>query len=338
MSDHDQIQAPAAERPDMGPPATHCGEPSPNPAITGEIRYGGATPPPCSTNVHGEIEKLPSGAEATHWFVEANGVTWHFVTAGDPAHPPVIFLHGLPESWYSWHHQISALSDDYYAIALDQMGYGQSDKRLNLDYTNPAMAAKLTALLDKIGVERFHLVGHDRGSVTADHLTAVDGMQERILHYVRMQQSANEPHGEPRPPHAVFATEAGIAMFKSEMAAVWPFKAASGFVAADLADEEVERITYEFHYEGVAEAVSKYFQTTNFDVELAERHDKLFKTMSMPVLFLQGKHDKGQHPEEYANTAEFVANGKVRFVDAGHFLHLEKPDEVAKAIREFLSE
>lgn len=73
------------------------------------------------------------------------------------------------------------------------------------------MAVETAAL----GVDRFNIVAHDRGAATADHLTSVESLKGRILRYVRMQQSFNEPCGEPRPPHALFATKLGEGNFKS---------------------------------------------------------------------------------------------------------------------------
>ncbi|MEM9730804.1 MAG: alpha/beta hydrolase, partial [Myxococcota bacterium] len=95
---------------------------------------------------------------------------------------------------------------------------------------------------------------------------------------------------------------------------------------------------YEFKFEGTAEAVSKYFATTNFDVELHDRHKRLFKYMTMPVLFLQGMHDPGQQPSEYARVHETVPTGRVEFIDAGHFFHLEQPEQTNEAILKFLRE
>ncbi|MEL7043091.1 MAG: alpha/beta hydrolase [Pseudomonadota bacterium] len=321
----------------FGRPATHRGSPAENPQLTSDIRYVGTALPPFSSNVHGEIEVLENGVEAAHWFVEADGVTWHFVSAGNPENEPLLFLHGLPESWYAFHHQMAALSEDYYVLSFDSLGYGQSDKRLTLDYSNPALAKKFKALLDKLNIDQFRIVAHDRGSVLVDYLTELDGMQERILHYVRMQQSANEPHGEPKPPHKMFASKMGVKMFRSH-AAFWPYQKASGFVREDVSEDELERAKHEFHVEGIAEAVSQYFQSTNFDLELADRHERLFKTMSMPVLFLQGKYDPGQHPSEYENTADFVENGRVQFLEAAHFPHIENPDAVTRAIRDFIAD
>lgn len=320
----------------FGRPATHRGAAVENPRLASEILYEGASPPLFSSNVHGEIEVLNGGVDATHWFVEADGVTWHFVSAGNPEKQPLLFLHGLPESWYAFHHQMAALSEDYYVISFDSLGYGQSDKRLTLDYSNPALAQKFKALLDHIGIGQFDIVAHDRGSVLVDYLTALDGMQGRIAHYVRMQQSANEPHGEPKPPHKMFASKMGVKMFRSD-AAFWPYQKVSGFVCEDVSKDELDRAKHEFHVEGVAEAVSRYFQSTNFDLELADRHERLFKTMSMPVLFLQGRYDPGQHPAEYENTPDFVENGRVQFLEAAHFPHIETPDAVTEAIRDFIA-
>ena len=70
---------------------------------------------PVATNVRhhdGEIETLWTGATVTHRFVEACGLRWHAATAGDPTNQDVVvFLHGFPESWFAWHHQLGALAD-----------------------------------------------------------------------------------------------------------------------------------------------------------------------------------------------------------------------------------
>ena len=316
------------------PRNTHRGRPSPNPKCASETRYPGATPPPFSSNVHGEVERLPggSGVEVTHWFVEAAKVVFHLVTAGNPERETILFLHGLPESWYAWHQQIADLAQDYHVVAVDMKGYGQSDKRLELDYRASTMAAEIAALMDVLGIERFNMVSHDRGVIITDHLPAVHGMQERILRYVRMQQSANEQHGKPIPPHKMFGSRLGTRLFSS---AGFPrnIYAHRGYCTVPLSEEELNRIDFEVKVEGVAPAVSKYFRTTSFEEERADRLRCLFKHMNMPLLFLQGRHDPGQHPEEYERSAEFVREGYVRVVDAGHFLHLGRPELVNEAIR-----
>ncbi|MEO0476774.1 MAG: alpha/beta hydrolase [Planctomycetota bacterium] len=322
-----------------GPRQTHCGEVR-GPVPGNRSPYAPATPPPCSFNRHGETEFL-EGVEMMHHFVEADGVKWHFVTAGDRSNPPLLFIHGLPESWFGFHHQVAALSDDYYCIAVDMIGYGQSDKRLTLDLSFPGMAKSLTALLELLGVDSFYLVTHDRGSVVGDNLTAVPGMEQRIQRWVRMQQSANEPHGYPRPPHGLFGSDAGVEMFSRQAMINFNYDPAGGYVGKEIPTHLVDRIAHEWLVEGVAEAVRANFQTSNFDIELEERmrDGGLKDTMTMPILFLQGALDPGQKPEEYKDTAEVFGNPEnivVMLEGASHFTATEQPELVSLYIRLFI--
>ena len=314
-------------------PESHAGRATVCPKLVEEYRYPPTEPPPNTANLHGEIELLADGTPATHWYAEAAGVTWHFVTAGNPDNTPILMLHGLPESWWAFHHQIADLSRDHYVIALDCKGYGQSDKRLDLDYSAAGMAAETVELLDTLGVDKFLVVAHDRGAIIADHMTAVASTKGRFLGYVRMQQSFNEPHGEPRPPHEMFATRIGEANFsyKNLIDVIY-----NKVMPAGLAPTTLERLNYEFKFKGVAQSVRRYFQSNNFDLEYKDRHERLFDCMTMPILILQGRYDPGQHPEEYANSAKFAADLRVEFVDASHFSHIENPTAVNLAIRRFL--
>ncbi len=316
-------------------PDSHPGRATVRPKMTDDVRYPETTPPPNTANLHGEIEILEDGTQATHWYARAAEVTWHFVTAGDPSGTPVLMLHGLPESWWAFHHQIADLSRDHYVIALDCKGYGQSDKRLDLDYSASAMAAETAELLDTLGVDKFIVIAHDRGVIIADHMTAVASLKGRILRYVRMQQSFNEPHGEPRPPHEMFATRMGEGNFayKNLIDVVYNKVMPSGLNPTTL-----KRLDYEFKFEGVAQAVRCYFQSNNFDIEHKDRHETLFAHMTMPMLILQGRYDHGQHPEEYAKSADFATDLRVEFVVASHFCHIENPIAVYVAIRRFLGD
>ncbi len=305
--------------------------------VTSERRYPAPTTFPLGAeNAHGEIEMI-GGVAATHWYVEAEDITWHFVTTGDPSKEPLVLIHGFPESWYTFHHQLRDLSDQFYCIAVDVLGHGQSDKRLDLDYRYASIAVALKGMLDALGIARFNLAGHDRGSVIADHLLNAEGMEQRVLRYVRMQQSANEPHGDPTPPHQVFAQP----WFPSLMR--WTgfprlAYATSAYCVENISAEVLNRLDYECKYKGIAEAAPRQFDHTSLEQELADRHDFLFDRMTMPVLFLQGKRDPGQHPEEYTHTPDFVTNGRVQFIDGNHFFQLGAPAATTAAMRAFLSE
>lgn len=111
-----------------------------------------------------EIDSVVEHAEA-----QLSEVRLHYVEAGDPDGDLVILLHGFPEFWYSWRHQIAALSSaGYHVVAPDQRGYNTSDKPPNIsDYETPRMAKDVAELLDHFGVEKAYIVGHDWGAMVA---------------------------------------------------------------------------------------------------------------------------------------------------------------------------
>ncbi len=93
-----------------------------------------------------------------------------------------MFLHGVPDSWFQWHHAMAELSATHRCIAIDLKGYGQSGKRTG-DYRQKGVAEQLRALLDQLGVGRFSLITHDRGTPPGDYLVAALG--ERVIRYGR---------------------------------------------------------------------------------------------------------------------------------------------------------
>ena len=108
-------------------------------------------------------------AEVTHRLVHANGLRLHIAEAGPQDGPCVIMLHGFPESWYSWRHQLHALGDaGYRVIAPDQRGYGQTDAPADVEsYTQIHLVGDLVALLDALDIARATVVGHDWGGPVA---------------------------------------------------------------------------------------------------------------------------------------------------------------------------
>jgi pimeloyl-ACP methyl ester carboxylesterase len=102
----------------------------------------------------------------------ANGIELHATIAG-PAHGPlVILLHGFPEFWYGWRHQIGPLAAAGLRLtAPDQRGYNLSDKPAGIAaYRVDNLADDVLGLADALGCKRFAVVGHDWGGVVAWHL------------------------------------------------------------------------------------------------------------------------------------------------------------------------
>ena len=99
--------------------------------------------------------------------IETNGIRLRVALAG--AGPLVMLIHGFPESWYSWRHQIPALADAGYRVAApDVRGYGGSDKPLAIDaYSLKTISADIGGLITALGAERAIVVGHDWGAPIA---------------------------------------------------------------------------------------------------------------------------------------------------------------------------
>jgi pimeloyl-ACP methyl ester carboxylesterase len=109
-----------------------------------------------------------------HHRVPTNGLQLHVVQCGPLDGPLVILLHGFPEFWYAWRHQIPALAAAGFRVWVpDQRGYNLSDKPGRVrDYTIDALAADIIGLLDAAGRPTAAVVGHDWGAAVAWHLAA----------------------------------------------------------------------------------------------------------------------------------------------------------------------
>ena len=107
--------------------------------------------------------------EIKHHFVKTNNIRMHVAEQGEG--PLVLLVHGFPESWYSWKHQLAALAAaGYRAVAMDQRGYGQTDKPEAVEaYNIFQLAGDLVGLVQALGEEQAIIVGHDWGSPVTWH-------------------------------------------------------------------------------------------------------------------------------------------------------------------------
>ena len=106
-------------------------------------------------------------AELEHRAVTTNGIRLHCVVAGSG--PLVVLLHGFPEFWYSWRHQIPALVAAGFRVAApDLRGYNESDKPEGVEaYRMSELVADVAGLIRALGEERAVIVGHDWGGALA---------------------------------------------------------------------------------------------------------------------------------------------------------------------------
>jgi pimeloyl-ACP methyl ester carboxylesterase len=123
-------------------------------------------------------------------FLDARGIRLHAADAGREDGPLVILLHGFPEFWYGWRHQIGPLAEaGYRVLAPDQRGYNTSDKPAGVaSYALDRLAEDVVGLIDALGRPKATVVGHDWGGIVAWWLA--------LRHPDRLERVAvlNAPH------------------------------------------------------------------------------------------------------------------------------------------------
>lgn len=289
-------------------------------------------------NHDGELERL-GATTVMHRFVDAPGdsetVRWHLVEAGDPSAPTVVFLHGVPDSWWQWHYAIESLAGQYHCLAIDLKGYGQSDKRTG-DYRQAGVANQLLSLLDTIGVDEFALVTHDRGTPPGDHLVSLAG--DRVFAYARGQQHLWHLHPSLHPQEQMFTSPDVAGLLADPRRFVGT--AYTWLTTRPVAASDIVRTIEEFGHPGISTAVPRYFHSSSFRQEWIDRRTRLIPSWRAPVLILQGAHDPLQ-PNEFYTDPEIVgmlpAGSGVHLFDTGHFWPFEAPQDTVDVTRAFLA-
>src|SRR5690349_23532236 len=135
-------------------------------------------PVPEGRGTVGSAPNLPAGFTDlfSSRYVDVGELRLHAVVGG--AGPPLLLVHGWPETWYAWRLMMPALAEDFEVIAVDQRGMGLTDKPRD-GYDTATVANDLVALMDALGHQRFAMVGCDTGlligyALAADHPDRVD--------------------------------------------------------------------------------------------------------------------------------------------------------------------
>ena len=283
----------------------------------------------------GDAEPLVPGA--VHRFATVDGELWHWVEAGSG--PPLVALHGFPESWYAWSELIETMAFDFRVLAVDLKGAGLSSTS-DGDYSVAAVADELAALLEQIDVDRFYLVGHDWGGMVGARLAGEH--PQRIIAYAHVSAPVERYDLSRMPdlrdlhddPESATALMLNAELFVQRMLGL---TVAGGIDA--LSAQRVQRHVDSFGRGDVRAATARYFR----DLELEEgwrlgaRSRADWSRMSFPVLVVAGGGDLMVPLEEYLEL-QVRAPGleRVAVIDgAGHYPHEEQPLEVIDVLQEF---
>ena len=283
----------------------------------------------------GDPEPLVPGA--VHRFETVGEERWHWVESGSG--PPLVVLHGFPESWYAWSELVETMASDFRVLAVDLKGAGLSST-VDGDYSVAAMADELAALLEQIGVDRFYLAGHDWGGLVGARLAGEH--PQRIIAYAHVSAPVERYDLSRMPdlrdlyndPESATALMLNAELFVKRMLGL----TVAGGVEA-LSAQRVQHHIDSFGRGDVRAAMARYFRDLDLDEgwRLGRRARADWSRMSFPVLVLAGGRDLMVPLEEYLGVRGRAPGlERVAVIDgAGHYPHEERPLEVIDILQEF---
>ena len=284
----------------------------------------------------------------------STGVDLDVAIVGDPANPPIILLHGFPESHRTWRHQIPDLARDHYVIAPDQRGYARSSKPEGVEnYKADKIIADLLALADALEVQQFTLVGHDWGGAIA--WGAAITQPHRVTRLVilnaphpRVFQKSLYDDREQRKASQYVNTFRSTTLDQGMTGSALEHFFASGFaqhVVGGIAGEEKAIYMDQWGQPGAMTAMLNWYRASGFDVPKPDEDvprpaelDTPFPPVTQPTLVIWGMQDKALLPVQVDGLPPYVPNlSVVKIEDGGHFIPWEKPEAVNRALRGWLS-
>jgi haloacetate dehalogenase len=286
------------------------------------------------------------------------GFTLHHVDAGEAtirariggSGPPLLLLHGNPQTHVMWHKIAPQLAEDFTVVAADLRGYGESSKPAttpdHAPYSKRAMARDQVALMRYFGFERFAVVGHDRGGRCAyrmalDHPETVERLAvldilPTLEHYRRTDQTFAMTYWHwfflPQPyplPEKLIGGDPEWFFQRN-----WP---AASEPPAFFSPEAIADYWKAFRDPSTVHAICEDYRAgATIDCEL-DAADFARRRITCPLLVLWAA--KGILPRCYDTLAvwrDWADDVTGREIDSGHYMPEEKPEETLAALREFL--
>ncbi|HJV11312.1 MAG TPA: alpha/beta hydrolase [Burkholderiales bacterium] len=274
--------------------------------------------------------------------IRASGATINLKVGGDG--PPLLLLHGYPQTHAMWHKVAPALARDYTVVCADLRGYGDSSKPRGVpghaNYSKRAMALDMVEVMEALGFVQFHLVGHDRGGRVAHRLARDHGKRVRTLTVLdisptlKMYESTNMQFAKayyhwffliqeaPLPEKMLKGVGPGYILMRLG-------RGKSGIKVFDTRALAEYQRCFDPH-----STCEDYRAAATIDLV----HDRKSRgKIAMPVLALWGR--QGVIAALFnclADWREVAADVRGRALQCGHFIPEEKPKELVDELRMFL--
>ncbi len=286
--------------------------------------------------------ELAGGVDLRDCNADVGGVRLHYVEAGEG--PLVVLLHGFPEFWYSWRHQIPALAAaGFRVVAPDMRGYNLSEKPRGWRLYDAALLADdIAGLIRSLGGERAHLVGHDWGAGVAyatamRHPEAVGRLavlncphQARMLEGFRTLKQLRKSwyiflFQIPRLPESRLSRE-DFSLLRRVLRTDSP----TGFT-----EEDLERYAEAWAQPGALTAMLNYYRAAlrQSPRSAAAR----LEPIEAPTLVIWGLRDRALGSELAEPPARLVPNARIEWIpEATHWVQHDAPERVNELLIEFL--
>jgi non-heme chloroperoxidase len=267
----------------------------------------------------------PGPASADPRFADvrlSTGVRLRYLEQGNPAGRPVILLHGLTDSWFSFSRVLPGISNAHRVFALDLRGHGDSD-RPAAGYAPREMAADVIAFMDALGIRRATLLGHSMGSFVAQQ--AALAAPERIAGLVLIGSAT--------------AVRNRVTLELREAMASLPDTVPADFAMEFQASTVHQSVPEDFMIRVVAESrkvPARVWRAALAGLLETERFSGLGRSR-IPSLLIWGDRDGlFSRLEQQALVAALpIASLKV-YRETGHAPHWERPEEVVRDLERFL--
>ena len=264
-----------------------------------------------------------------HRTIPTNGVELHVALAGSEDGIPVFLLHGFPDAWFGWEKQLPALAEaGFRVIVPDQRGYNLSSKPGGISsYRMDTLAADILGLADHLGLDRFHLAGHDFGAAVSWHIAA------RHPERLRRLAIANVPHPAVmvqtlRRSPAQLLKSWYMFFFQIPRLPEWSlqradFQTMAAALSDVLTEADLDRYRSAWAQPGAITAMLNWYRAA---LRFPGKSDPAGR-ISTPTLILWGKKDRFLGFELVAPTLKLCDDARLEtFPDASHWVLQERPE------------
>lgn len=282
----------------------------------------------------------------SHEEVETNGVRLHCVAQGEG--DLVVLLHGFPESWYSWRHQIPVLAKRFLVVAPDMRGYNLSEKPEGVSsYDVSQLTADVRGLIEAFGAKKARVLGHDWGGAVAWMLaiTQPDCIEKlAVLNcphpIVFVNNLMMNPRQMLRSWYMFFFQIPGLPELAFRSGDYYPLKHAFRGWAVNkktFSDEDIEELKKAASQPGALTAGMNYYRAMLRNRGLFEMRKDTPK-ISCPTLLIWAEEDRALGKELTYGMEPYFSDGlTIRYIpNCSHWVQQEQPLLVNEFLEEFL--